>query len=492
MMFRRPLTPACLAVAMCVCGSTGSAQTGQLAFADRVRLISCLPATTRPVFRAQFNVVDQSGAPLAVSYPPNENLRERLAIFVDDRELQPFYAVAEGDQQASVARRRNTLILVDTSGSMNAPMASGGTRFQAAQAALRDFLTALDEKVDRTAIVPFDSHDVVRRIRAAEFVGTRAQALAQIDTLPPPRPANNTAIYSAVTAGVQLLDEQARAAADTAGGAPETLLILMTDGRNEVGRADDPGLLDGPNGLARAADAIRASGVQVIAIGFGAAGAVDESALRQISARFFPADNPADLRQQFSVARTFLTSRVLAVFASPWDDRASLEGRTLRVRASLTLPDDRRVVSQEQTWLAPQIGVPAFDGRCGTEELRAALLLVPSSGSALSTLRPILVFTGLGSLLLVFWFWVPRLMWPDQYIGSLPGASGDARWASAKAPPDRGGKRSGGRPGRPAPPGFETQGRNVAVPRTPMDHTFVQPRPDGTRTRLQKRPPGER
>lgn len=466
------------------------AQSGKLDFADKVRLVSCDPSTSKPCFRVKFNVVDAQGSPLNINLPPNKDLRGKLKIYLDNQEIDPFFAVAQsGDNQA--VRGRIALILVDISGSMNQRLPSGMTRFETAKAALSQFLQGFDPSVDRVAIVPFESHDVANRISSAQFATTSAEALTQISALPTPGPKNNTALYSAVVQGLQVLADQATTTSNVNGATtPESLLVVMTDGKNEVGaKGDDLGLLDGPAGLQEAANAARNSGVQVIAVGFGDPGSIDESALRAISTKAYMADNLEKLTQAFNFARTLLTNRIVATFASPWDDRASLQGKTLQVKAALTV-SGKKLESDERQWSAPQIGTPSFDGKCDTAELKAALPIVPASGSLLSMLRPVLVFFGLGTLLLVLWFWVPRLIWPEQYIGSLPGTSADGgmRWANMS----RARSSDQGPPMRQAPPGFGGQKGGAQPPRAAGERTVVRPEADFSKSRLQKRPPGGR
>ncbi len=470
-----------------------TAQTGHLDFADKVRLVNCDPSTPKPCFRVKFNVVDAQGAPLNVDLPPNRDLRGKLKVYVDNQEIDPFFAVSQsGDKQA--VRGRIALILVDISGSMNHVLPTGITRFETAKAALAQFLQGFDSSVDRVAIVPFESHNVAAQIRAAQFATNSTDALAQINALPTPALKNNTALYSALVYGLQVLSDQTASLSSTSGASsPESLLILMTDGKNEVLKGDDAGLLDGPEGLQQAVSAAKASGVQVIGVGFGDAGSVDESALRQMSTKSYLANDLEKLTQAFTFARTLLTNRIVATFMSPWDDRASLGGRTLEVKGILTLPGGKQFESEPHVWAAPQIGIPTFDGKCDTAELKAALPVAPASTSLISILRPILVFVGLGTALLILWFWVPRLVWPEQYIGDFPtGGSGGMRWANmsrARQVPDE----DRGGPMRQAPPGFQTRkGGGPQAPRAPSDRTVVRPDVDFSRSRLQKRPPGNR
>jgi hypothetical protein len=458
------------------------AQSGRLEFADRIRMVSCDPSTGKPCFRVAFNVVNDQGFPLNLDLPPAKDLRGLLKIKVDNQEIDPFYAVAQTGETKAV-RGRIALIVVDISGSMNKKLPTGRTRFQTAQEALGQFLDGFDSSVDRVAIVPFESHNVAEPINNAQFATTKEDAFSQIQALQVPQPRNNTALYSAVVLGLQVLSKQAAATP----GSPETQLIVMTDGKNEVYKGDDPGLLDGPAGLEVAAKAVRSSGTQVIGIGFGEPGSIDENALRQLSTKLYLAEDLERLKQAFTVARTLQTNRIVATFTTPAEDRSSLEGKTLHVAASLNLGGDRHFESGEKIWASPEMSVPTFDGKCDTNELKAALQVVPSSGNWLPMLRPILVFFGLATLLLVLWFWVPRLVWPEQYIGTFSTQGGGSRrWADQSQVRSR----SPARPSRPAPPGFETRKGGAQPPRAPADRTVVQP--DFSMSRLQKRPPQDR
>lgn len=473
--------PALACAAAVVASGFAQAQSGSLEFADRIRLLSCDPATTKPCFQVKFNVVDDKGAPLNLNFPPNKDLRGQLKITLDNQPIDPFFAVAQSDN-AKALRGRIALILVDISGSMDKMLVSGRTRFQTAQEALQQFLEGFDPSVDRVAIVPFESHHVADTINSAQFAASKADALNQIQSLSTPGPKNNTALYSAVVLGLQVL---AREAASSSGN-PETLLIVMTDGKNEVYKGDDTGLLDGPQGLEDASKFVQSSGIQVIGIGFGDPGQIDEAALRQLSTKYYMASDLSKLKEIFAIARTLLTNRILATFAAPWNDRSSLEGRSLPIQADLVLPSGQHLQSAVRSWMAPQIGVPTFDGKCDTQELEAALRLAPASRDLLATLRPVLVFFGMGTLLLVLWFWVPRLVWPEQYIGTFPTRTASIKWGNKTQL----WSKSAVRPTRPAPPGFGIQRGAAAPPRAAGDRTIVQP--DFSKSRLQKRPSADR
>jgi hypothetical protein len=325
-------------------------------------------------------------------------------------------------------------------------------------------------------VVPFESHQVEATIRSARFATTKEDALRQARALPQPQPHNNTGLYSAVLTGIQVLSEEtAKKSAETA--TPERLVVLMTDGRNEVFRGDDAGLLDGPEGLEVAASKVRASGLQVIGVGFGDPKDIDETALRQLSTRYYMTADAARLASIFTVARTLLSSRIQATFASPWPDRASLAGKTLRVSVKLKLANGQELESEPKIWATPQMGVPLFEARCDTDEMKALYQHVaPTANGWMSVLRPVLVFVGLGLLLLILWFWAPRLVWPEQYIGIVP----TKRWGGDSVYGRRG-------PGN-APPGFDVA-KGQSQPRAAADPTVVAPQSNLGKTRLGPLPP---
>ena len=445
---------------------------GRLDFSDNIRMVDGDPAASVPCFRIKFNIVDAQGAPLPVQLPTPDKLAENISVHVGEQPITPFFAVASGDKIS--VRPRVALVLVDISGSMNRPLATGQTRFEAAKMALSTFVDGFQDGMDRVAIVPFESHHVEPTIRAARFATTRQEALQQVQSLPQPESHNNTGLYSAVSIGIDVLSQELKNRATNA-GSPETLIVLMTDGKNEVFKGDDAGLLDGALGLQQAAEKVRGSGLQIIGIGFGDAKDIDETALRQISTRHYMTADAATLTRIFAVARTLLSSRIQATFASPWPDRATLAGKTLRVSVRLKLASGQELSSDQKLWVTPQMGVPLFEGHCDTDEMKALYQRVtPTASGWMSVLRPVLVFLGLGCLLLVLWFWVPRLVWSEQYIGVVP----TKRWASQTTVQKR------------APQGFDTGKSGYQPPRAAMDKTVVAPRADFTKTRLGPIPPG--
>lgn len=476
-------------IALCLLAQTvGAAQTGRLVFTDRVTMRSCDPVTTSPCFRLSLRAVGADGTPLSLALPPERLLAESLTVRVDNQDFKPFYASATNTQRGP-SRNRIVLILMDISGSMNKRLTTGETRFEAAKAAVSQFLQGFEPGIDRVAIVPFESHKVVETIRSARFLTTLADAQQQLESLPKPQPRNNTALYTAVDECLELLQRQLASSPNA-----EAQLFVLTDGENEVypERGDDPGLLSGDQGLQAVVDKVNTyQRIVLTAIGFGDSREVDQEALKQMSNHFRMVTDADTLKHEFSHPPAKpVASDIAAAFTLPGAGRPSLTAATLYLRVSLLLPTGEKLESDETQWSSPEMGVPLYEGRCNTAESGA--LMEASKAAAptgwLSVLRPVLVFIGLGGLLLILWFWIPRLVWADQYLGGIPTPQG-ARWASATTASPRPAPAAASRR---APPGFESAREGGQVPRAPADATRVLPvNLTATRTRLERRKPPE-
>jgi Ca-activated chloride channel family protein len=467
------LFPVALLTAIVALAAPARAESGRFEFADDIRMLNCEPASTIPCFRMKLNTVDARGNPIAPSMPTSQDLTKVLKVSVDGVPIEPFYAVAtQGGQQAAV-KGRVVLLVMDISGSMKAAAGPGATRWDAARAAALEFLSSFQPGIDRIAIVPFASKNVEIGIRAAKFATTVEEAQRQVNSLPPPQADGNTALYSAVDFGIDVL----AAEAEKSHGDAEVLLVVMTDGKNDLHADDDSGLLEGEDGLNLVASKVQRADFQIITVGFGNPSEIDTAALQKLGTRSYVVSDAKELKRVFNLARTLLLDRIQATFASPFKDRASLAGRSIRIKASMALPDGSTFDSGEFVWAAPQMATPTYEGKCDPAEMKALITKPVGPISNLSLFRPVLVFVGIGLMLLILWFGVPRLIWADQYRRDFPPAP-QQRW-SAKAAPVQGETAFD----KKAPPGFG--GRGQAPERRPMDATVYQPRTDsGTRTRL--------
>ncbi|MGH9397119.1 MAG: vWA domain-containing protein [Terriglobia bacterium] len=478
------------AAALALICPAAKAQTGKIVFAGPPVLLSCQPVLSAPCFRIQFNMVDSMGAPFTVALPPSPQLAQDISVNIEGQTVTPFFAVASSVAGAQ-SPARATLVLVDISGSMNNRLANGETRFDAAKAALMRFLEGFQPGVDRVAIVPFESHHVAQTIEAAQFVTTLADAQREVNNLSVPRPQNNTALYSAVDLGLGVLKDQLR----NLPASTKASLDVLTDGQNDVDpkRGDDAGLLAKSEGLEKVASDVHSSpDIQVRAVGFGSSSEVDETALKLISSKFQMATSAEALTEALTSLRAPSSGNsIQAAFLSPWPDRGSLAGRTFHVIATLQLPSGERLASNETVWLSPEMGVPIYSGVIEPREADALLSHVKEApgGGPLSILRPILVFIGLGVIVLVLWLWIPRLVWREQADTVAPQPKKAARWAATAQTPMPQGVQARAPRSKNLPAGFETA-KGIPAERAPDDATRVLPaNMMSTRTRLALRQP---
>jgi len=452
---------------------SAEAAPARLEWVESPRLLDC-GAGTVPCFRLTLNIVDERGAAAGVELPDNLIETNGLSVRLGEHDVRPFYAAGISSTEK---RGRVALVLVDVSGSMNNRMSDGRSRFEISKVAALNFLEGFQAGADRIAIVPFASRGVAETIRQAKFATTWEEARQQVLGLPVPETRNNTGLYSAVSLGIDRIERELKQVS----GSPEALLLVMTDGRNDVRPGDDPDLLTGPAGLALVEQKVKGKGIQVFAVGFGDSRSIDEAALRRISTKSYLTDNPGELARVFGEARALLNSRLRLTLRcpEPWRSRSDLAGQPLHFRVALQLTGQKTLYSAERVWNPPQMSIPMPDGACDEAE-KAAYIQSPNAPTSGPRLRPLLVFVGLSLLLAILWFLLPRLIWRPRYVEE-----------AAEIKPDRFAMtmrtRVGGYQGHPGsvepPAGF---GRKKAPEgRAPVDRTVVQPRRgDGTRTRL--------
>ena len=173
------------------------------------------------------NLVDAKGAPYGVQLPPADRLASQMTVQIGDQQVKPFYASASGETAARV-RGRAALVIVDISGSMNHKMASGETRFEAAKRAIGVFLENFEEGADRVAVVPFEGRQVEERISHAVFARTKAEAQAQIEALPLPRPATTRRSTRRWSSALRRCGARCRKSRLKASDNPEAMAIVLT------------------------------------------------------------------------------------------------------------------------------------------------------------------------------------------------------------------------------------------------------------------------
>ncbi len=393
--------------------SRSYSQVDHLEFADKPRLIEC---KDQPCFRVLLNAVDAQGQPAALALASSEP-QKSVSVWEGTQKHPVFYLRSLSGEVTS--RGTYTMILLDTSGSMNRRLpGTDATRFEAAKQALRRYLTHFQEGVDRLAIVPFESHQVASRIRSAAFSETTTSVHSQIALLPEPELKNNTALLTAIYEALPVLKKYKDEGYQVS-------LTVLTDGKNDVsGPTDDPGLFVASDfhTVWQRADEMR---IQIVTIGFGERGAsFDEKALRALAwpseSNYYYAGDQARLEQIFGAAREKLTNRMQLTFGPVRADKNELSGQSLLFRVFLLTKDERKLESRnEPAWSSPAIGSPSYEGGLDRDEL-AAFILRPvdqvGRNPFLSRLIWRSVITAVFACILAFlWFGLPRLIWPERY-----------------------------------------------------------------------------
>ena len=320
--------------------------------------------------------------------------------------------------------------MIDISGSMRDPMAGSASRFDAAKGAIAEFLQGMQEGSDRVAIVPFESHNVVSTIRSAVFTSNKADALAQLNALRGPGPKNNTALYQAVFSGEEALAAEVAELRHDAGDAQvQGHLIVMTDGKNDVAPGDDPLLLNGDLGLQQASAQVQAAHLDTIGIGFGERNAIDAAALQRLSTRFFYASDATQLLAALHVTRTVTSHSVTVTWLLPEETRTALTGRDPQWTPTMRLENGTVLTGQPVQFVTPATNSPVYDRKATAAELQRLIATHPTPSSGWSVVLVYgLLYLGATALLLMLWFWLPRLIWGDRYGSRIPERS--RRWGS--------------------------------------------------------------
>src|SRR5262245_7421707 len=364
-------------------GGLTQEKPARLELADRIRLIEEGDGSDRPFFRVQINVVSEQGLPVSIA-PPKDSasafeIVERGGTIHRPLSLR-YHQEALRELPPGIPNQRYALLLIDISGSMldSSNEVSGTTlnKYEAATTAARSFLIGFQAGQDHVAVVPFESHQVRERIKAAAFAADIASAESQIAELPLPQKQYNTALYSAVDTALDVLVDLKRQ--NPAAG---TLLLVLTDGQNQVLKGDDADLLVAAEGLEAVVDKANTAGVQIMTIGFGdestplgKKGAIDSEALRRLAwptaSHFRTAQDVQSLGKLFGVARELLVNRWQITFATQRRDRSQLAGLDLQFLIRLR-QDDRVLESPWVLFKTPQMSAPPFEGRLDAAERQA-------------------------------------------------------------------------------------------------------------------------
>jgi Ca-activated chloride channel family protein len=275
------------------------------------------------------------------------------------------------------------------------------------RAALRSFVSGLPPAAVRVAVVPFGSVHVERTIANGRFV-TPEMASLQLEAIPAPSRSANTALYSAVQAGAALLARQQLRIR----GSARRLLLLVTDGRNEVRPevGDDKGLLtDDQLPLARTA-AVQA-GVEVIpfGVGVGVKRAQLDSLASPSGRAYISALEPLPIADELAAIRLRLSDYRRLTFASGAD--VATLGRIVRGDGLTVKVDGANGETIGLSWSPPLFALPVFEGTADTLATRGIGDEFALGLTALPVERLVYVMA-VFLLLAVAWIVVPRWLWP--------------------------------------------------------------------------------
>jgi Mg-chelatase subunit ChlD len=236
--------------------------------------------------------------------------------------------------------RLKLLIVYDVSGSMI------GAGMLETRAALTDFLRRSLPPAISVSLVPFGSRGVQSEFDQAKF-GTAAQAAQKLSGLAPTITAN-TALYSAVSFGLKLLDRETRA-----GG--RSIMLVITDGKNDVGHnGDDPGLF---SQMEQVRGAIDASPHRMWLVGAGKG--VDAGELSRLAGSTGKSRTVAmdaiELKKLLTTILDEMTPRRLMVYGIPVATKAEMGRRSRQFRLSA-------LVDSVGPWRPPLVALPVFEG----------------------------------------------------------------------------------------------------------------------------------
>jgi Mg-chelatase subunit ChlD len=416
---------AAFAVVMLLVANDCQAQAGKarLEVFDKVRMVE-FPGHPEPYFRMSVNIVNEKGEPAPLPVP-KEDLKSSVRVREGGNSCT-VYLVEPTMVQGSGAQAAGSLyalLLLDVSGSMQERLGSE-TKFEAAKAAASRAIQGFRSTGVRIGVAPFESHQVKVRIRETHFTDDIAVVQQQIDSLPEPEAHFNTALYSATYTALEVLEER-----KNQDPAAQMVLIVLTDGQNEVGRGDDPGLLDGQLGLGEVVRKADQVGVQLMTIGFGdesiplgSKGAIDAAALRKIAwpaqSNFRWAHDQIDLNGLIRGSLQKLLQTLRLTFRTVRTDR-NFNGRDLHFGVELKLDEGPTVAGEGGKFLfpAPSLVAPPWEDKLTPKEIAEVIKnlgpVPPPPPPGGRWVWRLVLLAVLGGMMAFLWYGLPGLMWPQ-------------------------------------------------------------------------------
>src|SRR5215831_10917536 len=429
--------------------------------AERVELLALDENDPRPYFHAELKFANPDQVKLpgrAEDLQKRIKVREASSLFIrEGKDFIPFKV-----SNRATEGKLDVMMLFDLSGSMITSRLGGRTRLDAAKDAARVLVDRF-RPGDRIAIAPFESHDVKAKVEGAVLAETQEEAEAQIDRLQARRD-GNTALYSATIFALNRLQRLKKKNADR-----QYMLVILTDGQNDVRPGDDPEALQRKDDLDSVIKKLNETNIQTFTIGVG--DGIDAGALREMvfprenKEQYSSADDAQSLTQFLAGAKQSLAEQIGILFFTRRRDYHELKSLNFKVQIE-TL--DGKILQGVIPWDCRAAAGCAPDRTMEREEMRLVTERADAPqppGAQWKELLWLLVRFAIALAILAgLWWGIPKIVWPVTPLPHIPGRGG------AKLPPSR----SVSKP-RFAPPAPGESGRAGAAarPRQGFEETRI-------------------
>jgi Mg-chelatase subunit ChlD len=394
--------------------------------AERVELLVQDQNDPRPYFHAElkFANADQVKLPgRAEELQKKIKVREASSLFIrEGRDFTPFKV-----SNRATEGKLDVMMVFDLSGSMISNNLGGRTRLDAAKDAARVLVDKF-RLGDRIAIAPFESHDVKAKIEGATFAETREEVEAQINQLQARRD-GNTALYSATIFALNRL--QGLKKTDR-----QYMLVILTDGKNDVRQGDDPEVLQAKHDLDDVIEKLNETNIQTFTIGVG--DGIDAGALREMvfppenKEQYSSADDTQSLARFLAGAKQSLTEQIGILFFTRRRDYHELKSLNFKVQVE-TL--DGKILQGIIPWNCRAAAGCAPDKTMEREEMRLvtdrADAPQPPGAQWKDVLWLMARFAIALAILAGLWWGIPKIVWPVTPLPQIPSRKG------MKLPPSR-------------------------------------------------------
>jgi Mg-chelatase subunit ChlD len=401
--------------------------------AERVELLALDESDPRPYFHAELKFANPDQVKLPGRAEELQKLikvREASSLFMrEGKEFTPFKVSNRGTEG-----KLDVMMLFDLSGSMIAGNLGGRSRLEAAKDAAR-VLVERFRIGDKIAIAPFESHDVKAKIDGAVFAQTPEEAEAQIDRLQARRD-GNTALYTATIFALNRLQRLKKKDTDR-----QFMLVILTDGKNDVREGDDPEALQRKDDLDDVIEKLNETNVQTFTIGVG--DGIDEGALREMvfprenKEQYSTADDTQSLARFLAGAKQSLAEQIGILFFTRRRDYHELKSLNFKVQVK-TL--DGKILQGVIPWNCRAAAGCAPDRTMEREEMRlvteSADAPQPPGAQWKELLWLLARFAIALAILAGLWWGIPKIVWPATALPHIPVRGG------LKLPPSRGGSQS--------------------------------------------------